>query len=308
VSSLAGESNNVQADIDHLLAGLGQRVNLEERMDRVARHGTNAVPPLVETYAETGSDRRWMLAACLCRIGDDESLGFLRTILRSHEDRRATTEVIVGYPLAHEDQILPLLIDLLEVPQQSFHAQERLQNMIFRKPERAGVLVGAMDPSVESPTGRNWLIGEVLAYVSGHSHTWCCFGPADTNWGAWQHAFWTAWWERNRGKEPVDWLVETFRSDPKNDSRQSQALQILGVLKDPRVVPVLLEGLGAESERVRYWAVVGLKRLEETLDASGYTVEAFREEEARVIEHLRRRFTRPEAAGPSGKREPGDSL
>jgi hypothetical protein len=294
-SSQAVESREIQADIDHLLGGLGHKADRQAQIERVVKHGTNAVPLLIERYTRTEQERRWPLATCLCQIPTIKSLDFLKDVLRTHEDRQATSEVIRRFPLEHEDQITLLLIDLLEVTHQSFEAQERLRKMIFRKPGRAGVLVRAMGSSGKSVTGRN-KIGEVLAYNSGYSHTW----------GVWQHEFWTAWWERNKDKEPLDWLVETFRSDPKNDSRRAEALQVLGSLKDPRSVPVLLEGLGSESERVQYWAVVGLQRLDGTLKPSGYRWETFQQEQMQVIEHLKQKFCNQGAqqSGPANGSQP----
>ena len=291
VSAQGLEPEEIQADIDHLLSGLGGRVNLQERIDRVAKHGTNAVPVLIETYSRSEPEKRWPLAACLCQIPNAESVDFLKTILRSHEDRRAASEVIRRFPLEYEDQITLLSVDLLGAAHLSFDAEERLRKMIFRKPSRAGDLVRAMGTSDKTMTGMNWQIGEILAHVSGYSHTWCCLGPSSTDWGAWQQEFWTGWWKRNKDKEPFDWLVETWRSDPGNDARRAEALQILGSLNDPRSAAFFLEELEAESERVRYWAVVGLQQLDGTFNPGGYQWETFQQEQAQVIKHLKQKFS-----------------
>ena len=290
-SAWAAEPEAIQADINFLLDGLGRKVNLQERIDRVAKHGTNAVPILIKNYTHNEPDKRWPLAACLCQVPSVESLDFLKAILRSHDDQQVASQVIQRFPLEQEDQITLLLVDLLAVPRLAFDADDRLRMMIFRKPGRAGDLVRAMDLSDKSMTGRNWNIGEVLAYVSGYSHTWCCFGPTSTDWGAWQHDFWAAWWKRNNDKDPFDWLVETFRSDTGNDSRQAEALQVLGSLKDSRSKTLLIGALDSKSERVRYWAVVGLQRLDGTLDPSGYRWELFQEEQVQVIKRLKKRFS-----------------
>ena len=295
-SAQGPEPEAIQSDIDQLLGGLQHKVNLQERIERVAKHGTNAVPLLIDRYTRSEPDKRWLLAACLCQIPTIASLDFLKAILQRHQDPQATSEVIQRFPLENEDQITLLLVDLLGVARQSLEAQERLQKMIFRKPSKAGDLVRAMDLSDKSMTGRNWNIGEILASVSGYSHTWCCFGPASTDWGAWQHEFWTSWWKRNKDKEPFDWLIETLQSDPRNDSRQAETLQILGSLKDPRAAACLLEALDSESERVRYWAVVGLQRLDGTLNPRGYLWENFQQDQAQVIKHLKQKFfTRPKS-------------
>ncbi|MBI3851050.1 MAG: HEAT repeat domain-containing protein [Verrucomicrobia bacterium] len=294
VSVQGFEPKEVQADIDHLLAGLGRKVNLEERIERVAQHGTNAVPLLIERYGQSDPEQRWLLAACLCQLPTVGSLDLLRSILRSHEDQRASSQVIRRFPLEYEDQITMILVDLLRVARLSFDAEERLRKMIARKPSRAGDLVSAMDLADKSMTGKNWSIGEILADVSGYKHTWCCFGPPGTDWGAWQRDFWTKWWIRNKDKEPFDWLAETLQSDLKNGSRQAEALQVLGSLKDPRSAAFLLEALDSESERVRYWAVIGLKRLDGSLDPTGYRWETFQKEQAPVISQLKQKFSNQE--------------
>src|SRR5262245_45397174 len=110
ISAWPAEPEAIQADINFLLDGLGRRVNLQERIDRVAMHGTNAVPILINNYTHTEPDKRWPLAACLCQVPTVESLEFLKAILRSHEDPQAASQVIRNFPLEQEDQITLLLV------------------------------------------------------------------------------------------------------------------------------------------------------------------------------------------------------
>ncbi len=292
-SGLAEVPNKIQADIDQLLAGLEHKWNPQDRIARIAKHGSNAVPFLIETYRRAEAEKRWALVDCLCRIPTTGSLEFVKSILRNHEDRSPTTRAIQRFPLEREDEITLILVDLLQVQNHGSDARERLEQMILRKPSRAGELVYAMQISDKSGTGKNWEIGEVLAAVSGYSHSWCCFGQNGTDWGTFQREFWREWWKRNNEKKPFDWLVETLKSDPRNDGREAQALQRLGYLRDSRAEPYFVKALDDESTGVQYWAVIGLLALEGSLSPGGYRWESFLEERERVIKRLKQKFSTP---------------
>ena len=279
-----------QTDIDHLLASLGRKANIEEGTDRVAKHGSNAVPALIKTYRQTEMAKRWPLVICLCKIPTKESLNFVKSILQEHEDPVATRQAIQRFPVSHEDEITLILVDLLAVQRVAFDAPERLTQMIFRKPSRAGDLVKAMRASDKSMTGRNWEIGEILARVTGRDHTWCCFEPNETDWGAFQQKFWSAWWERNHDKELFDWRVETLYSDPRNDSRKSRALRGLDAQRDRRAIPHFVKALDDDSEQVRQAAILGLQNLEEGTRPVEKREKMSPDEQARIIRQLKEKF------------------
>lgn len=282
----------IQADVDRLIEEWRFKENRDARIEPVLKHGTNAVPVLIGTYTRCGPSHRPLFVDCLCRLPTDESLGFLKEILRRREDQPATSAVVRHFPLDREDQITLLLVDLLTVRHQSLDARERLTKMIFRKPSRAGDLVKAMDLSDKSMVGRNLGIGGILASVSGYNNTWCCFGGSfDTDWGAWQRQFWTEWWRTNSNREPFEWLIETYWSDPNNPHRQEVVLQTLGSLRDPRSAALFVEALDSTSDRVRCWAVIGLKGLEGTLEPGGYRWETFQREQAQEIPRLKQKFS-----------------
>jgi hypothetical protein len=194
------------------------------------------------------------------------------------------------YPVEGEDGITGLLVDLLAVQHHGYHASERLRGMILREPRRAGILVRALRDDGQRAE-RDYAIGEVLAHVSGYSNTWCVWVPPGEEPVVFRNDFWRAWWRRNSGREVFDWQVETLCSDPKNSARKKQALQVLGHLGDRRAKCHFVAALDDDSDGVRYWAVVGLRKLDGTYDRGGYKWETYKEEEQQVIQELKQRHS-----------------
>ena len=201
--------------------------------------------------------------SCLCQIESDSSLSFVQKILRGHSRQFAVIRAIDAYPIAREDEIITLLIDLLVEKDHEFWARERLEKMIKRKPSRAGALVNAMVQTDSSMTGRNLYIGDILAFFSGYSNTWCCFEPTGTDMGKWQHDFWNAWWNRNKDKDVFSWLIEPASS--KNEYRQAEALQLMVQFHDKRAIPYFLSALDSSSSRVQCLGIFGLLDLDRTI-------------------------------------------
>jgi hypothetical protein len=277
----------IQQAIERMLAGLGHKVVMQPRIDEVASFGEAAVPSVLKTYEQTDDDACWPLVACLCQIQTDASLGFVQGILREHKKRWATSAAIRYYPLLREDDISEILIGLVGVKAVGYDATERLKEMIDRKPSRAGLLVSALkdDKTQESYT---YELGEILAFVSGYSHTWCVWVPPGRDPVAFRNEFWREWWKRNKDKDVFGWLVEAVTSD--NEWRQAEALQRLWATGDRRAEPYFLKALDGPSTHVQYWGVVGMKSMRGDLPHSGlqYTWETFEKEKNTVIPDLKR--------------------
>ena len=65
---------------------------------------------------------------------------------------------------------------------------------------------------------------------------------------------------------------------------------MMASLNDRRAIPYFLDALDDSSENVRYWAVVGLKKLNNTSPESGYRWEDFKKEESKTIEILKKEY------------------
>ncbi|MBC8869321.1 MAG: hypothetical protein H8E44_07875 [Planctomycetes bacterium] len=287
LQSRRAENEAIEQAIDHMLSGLGHKTVMQARIDAVVGFGEDAVPLLMKRYGMTDDDRSWPLVSSLCQIATPTAREFVRQILTDHRERRATITVIRDYPVEHEGDIVGLLIELLHVRRQQYDASERLKEIIQRKPARAGELVQALEDEAESE-GFSYQLGEILAFVSGYSHTWCVSIPPGEDVVVFRNGFWRDWWSRNRYKDVFGWLVEAVTSD--NDSRKARALQRMGASGDRRAIPYFIKGLNSQSESVQYWAVVGLKGIEGSLPATGYPYESFEREKIRIIPRLKQEF------------------
>ena len=286
----------IEQAIDQMLAGPGHKVEMQPLIDRIASFREAAVPSLIQRYEKTDDDRCWPLMSCMCQIGTDTSLNFVRQVLSEHKKKWATSRAIKDYPISKEDDIAPELIDLVGVREQSYDAVERLKKMIDRKPSRAGQLVGALrdDHSLEA---YEYELGEILAFVSGYSHTWCVGVPPGQDAVAYRNNFWREWWARNKDNGVFEWLQEAVISD--NESRQAEALQRLWAIGDKRATPYFRKALDSLSNRVQYWAVVGLKGVEGTMPKSGYLSETFDKEKDSIIPALKLKFSKTDEAEPT---------
>ena len=280
-------TEQIEQAIQDMLSGLGHKVVMQPRIDAVAAFGDDAVPLLIDRYRQTADDRCWPLISALCQIRSSAALQFVRQILKEHTKRYATSASIREYPIENEDDIIGLLIELLRVDEQQYDATERLKKMLDRKPSRAGQLVGLLRDDSDSKDF-NYRIGEILAFVSGYSDTWCVWIPPGQDRIAFRNAFWQDWWKRNRERDVFGWLTEAVSSD--NDSRQAQALQRMWATRDRRAIPYFIAGLNSPSEQVRYWAVVGLKQAEGSMPDSGYLSETFQQEKGQIITRLKVKF------------------
>jgi hypothetical protein len=285
------QRDEIQESVQALLKRAGGKVEMDKLLAQVMKYGSAAVPILIEAYPGATPAQRGCLAICLCQMPTVESLDFLKETLRKHEDDRVATAIVQHFPVEQEDQITLLLVDLLGVPRIGFWASERLRHMVLRKPSRAGALIRAMEASDATGVGKNWKIGsEVLAFVSGYAFSWDVQLPPASDRGAAQREFWIQWWKRSEDKEPLEWLVDTYHSNSKALSRQAQAVQQMAALKDPRAKDFFLQALDSQVEEVRYWGVIGLKKLDRPDDPQGYGWETFRQEQAQVVEQLKQKF------------------
>lgn len=298
-SGVAQDTNRdaqIEQAITRMLGGLGHKVVMQPRIDEVVSFGEAAVPSVVKTYEQTDDDACWLLVACLCQIQTDASLSFVQGILREPKKRRATSAAIRYYPVPREDDITEVLIGLVGVETVGYDATERLKKMIDRKPSRAGLLVAALKDD-KSQERYAYEVGEILAFASGYSHTWCVGVPPGHDPVAFRNAFWREWWKRNKDKDVFGWLVEAVTSD--NESRQAEALQRLWAVGDKRAMPYFLKALDNHSTRVQYWGVVGLKGAEGSLPKSGYLSETFDKEKDSVIPLLKRKFAETDGEQPT---------
>lgn len=310
-SGMAQETNRtaqIQEAIAWMLDGLGRKVDLQPRIDQVAAFGDAAVPSVVKTYEQADDGACWPLVACLCQIQTDAALSFVQGILRENKKRRSIEAAIRYYPIRREDDITEILIGLVGVETVGYDATERLKKMIDRKPSRAGLLVAALKDD-KSEERYAYKLGEILAFASGYSHTWCVGVPPGHDPVVFRNDFWREWWNRNGNKDVFGWLVEAVTSD--KDSRQAQALQRLWAIRDKRAMPYFLKALDSHSTRVQYWGVVGLKQLEGSLPKAGYLWETFDKEKDSIIPLLKQKFARmggeQSASGITVPPEAGDS-
>jgi hypothetical protein len=296
VGGMAQDSDQtaqIDQTIAHMLDGVGHKVIMQPRIDEVASFGEAAVLHLIKWYNQTDDKACWPLVACLCQIQTDSALRFVQGILKEHKKEWATRSAIKDYPVTREDDITESLIELVRMRGVvGYDATERLKKMIDRKPSRAGQLVSALkdDKAQESFA---YELGEILAFVSGYSHTWCCFGvPPGRDPVTFRNDFWRDWWKRNKDNDVFAWLVEAVTSD--NESRQAEALQRLWAVADKHALPYFLKALDSPSTRVQYWGVVGLKSVQGTLPHSGlqYTWEIFEKEKNTIIPSLKQEFER----------------
>jgi hypothetical protein len=280
VSAIAASQQEIEQDIDQMLAHSHGMLELEHTVAPVVKRGPDAVKPLIARYLSGKPQDQLILALCLCKLPTEESLAFLCDILQKHDSVRDKNVgllylVIRSFPEEYEDRITDLLIDIVASRRQgSWDAAERLGGMLKRKPAIAGELVRAL-PDDDSSNGCNWGIYEVLEPVSGYSL------------GTFSNQFWRAWWSRNEKKDFIDWRIEAFLSDPRNAQRKYNALANLGAQHDWRAVPVLLQGLEDNSAEVRYSSVCCLWEFLGQVHEP-YSFDKFRQEEADVIVKLKR--------------------
>lgn len=62
---------------------------------------------------------------CLSKIPTDISINFLENILKHHEGIHSTKTDIRNFPIKYEDNILPMLIELLTVQSLCWDTSER---------------------------------------------------------------------------------------------------------------------------------------------------------------------------------------
>ncbi|MCY3020854.1 MAG: hypothetical protein NTW87_17695 [Planctomycetota bacterium] len=296
-------TTQIEQAIQRIFDGFGQKVALQPRIDEVAAFGDEAVPLLIKTYDVTDDDKCWPLVSCLCAIGTDTSLQFVRQILKEPKKIWAVSSAIKDYPIAREDDITALLIEVVRVPRlgakqgfkMNFDADDRLKKMIERKPSRAGQLVEALrDDDTVGAYGTP--LGSILAFVSGYSNLWAVTMPGKdpvkiTN------KFWTEWWSRNKAKDVFGWLQESIAAN--GEEHKTTVLQRMRATKDRRALPYFLKALESPSPNVQYCGVAGLKSLEGTpLPQTGYTFETFLKEKDGLIMELKRKYEKAENGQP----------
>lgn len=285
------DANEIRDAIDLVIFSTNTKIDYREEqryINKVVSYGDAAVPFLMQKLEETKDEKSWGIIRCLCEISSEASLKFVREILQKHARRDATTAAIRLYPIPREDEITTLLIELEKVQKQRWDASERLRYMIYRKPSRAGILVAALKDVQElyEFDGRLW---DILAEVSGYSHTWGIPIPNGEKPQVFFNNFWREWWKRNENKDIFGWLVEACSAD--NPSRKETSIGQMAYLCDKRAIPYLLAAIDDESIRVRYYGVIGLKKLNNTYPESGYLWETFLKEEKEVIRELKAEFS-----------------
>lgn len=236
-------SSAVRADIDRLLAQPDGKISFGPRMAAVVAHGDAAVPLLAERYARADYLSRTRIVQCLGRIGSSGALDFLDTLLSTLSAE--TLAVVFNYPKSEEARLFPSLVRLAAAGESidpSIHT--RLRRAILDAPARAEQVVEFLR-HCPSRLGTCDGLHQLLCDVAGYGHA--C-GPFPTS-------AWVRWWERNRGRSQVEWLADAFESP-----YRYEACRQLMTLDDPRAVPLLVEGLGDDDPRTRYWAAVGLRR------------------------------------------------
>ncbi len=273
--------------IDYMLDGLGQKIDMQPRINEVVKYGNPAVPLLIKKYKELEDRKCWQIISCLCKISSGSSLEFIRKILKEHRKRWSTSCAISNYPINKENEIIQILIDLVKDKIYTYDASERLKEIIVRNPKASGDLVAALKDD-DNLWEYYYNLGEILAWVSGYSNTWVVWVPAGENPTTFRNKFWREWWNRNKEKEVFEWLLETIATD--NSSRKAQGLQMMVFLNDKRAIPYFLNALDNNSESIRYWAVVGLKKLNNTAPESGYKWEDFKQEEVEIIKILKDKY------------------
>lgn len=282
------DSVRIENDVDRMLSVMGGKFDLQPHEDRIAQHGAVAVPILIRKYGIAAEDKRWALVACLCKLPTDESRMFLAKVIREHTDRKSTPYAISQYPIEHEAEIAEVLIEILPVHHHGYEASERLRMMIFRNPSATGQLIKGLGDEASAAI-RNQRLYDILEHVSGYANsTLSSRGLKNEPDPDSQNKFWQAWWVRNNGKEVFEWLHEALYW--KHGGMRDYALQILGTLNDRRAIPVFIEALDDRVYGVRYWAVVGLRKLDETYPPGGYLSETFKVEERDIIAELKARF------------------
>ena len=277
----------IEKDIDRMLSAMRGKFSLSSHVDHIAEYGGSAVPVLIRKYSEAPEERRWGLVACLCRLPTPESCNFLTTIIQKHTDRKSTSYAIRHYSMQQEADIVDILIEILPVQKCSWDTSERLKDMIFRNPEIAGQLVDELVDSTSSAP-KNQQFYDILEHISGNANTWHGRIPAGKITPESQNQFWRDWWKRNQEKEAFDWLIESLYRD--EGGRRSHAVQMLGTLKDRRSIPYFVSALDDEEYSVRYWAVVGLKKVDGTYPAGGYLSEKFQADEDKIIAELKAQY------------------
>ena len=290
VAQDSSRTSLIEQAVEQMSAGLGHKVQMQPGIDKVASFGDEAVPLLVRRYETTDDGKCWPIVFCLCQISTDDSLRFVQQMLNEHKKKWATSAAIKNYPI--------VLIGLVQLQEHRYDAIERLKKMIDKKPSRAGQIVDALkdDKNLEA---YEYELGEILAYVSGYSYTWCVWIPPGKDRVAFRNNFWREWWSRNKDKDVFGWLQETVTSD--NENRVTAALQRLYAIRDKRAVPYFLKSLDSPSDSVQYWAVVGLKNLDGTLPEAGYLSEAFHNEKDKIIPLLKQKFQKSESNQPTGR-------
>ena len=275
----------IEQDIEYMLSGLGHySVKMQPRIDAVVAHKDDAVPILIRQYEQTTDEECWPLVSSLCKLETPQALQFVRRVMQEHTKIFTTQSAIRIYPVAKEDDIIGILIELLNVDGSvHYDANERLMKAIERNPNRAGKLVATLQDDSELESTH---IYDVLARMSGYSYTWCVGIPPGQVPIIYRNNFWRDWWTRNSEKDVFGWLEEAASSD--NASRQATALQHMG--SDERAIPYFIDGLDSPSESVQYWSVVGLRRIESSAPSGGYRSESFQLEKHHEIPRLKKKF------------------
>lgn len=290
ISPVFGVSEQeINTDIVNLLDCFETKCDQQKHIEKVVEYGESAVSYLIETFNKEEDKRRHPILICLCKISSDSALNFVKNVLSKQRGQFSTRAAIKYFPIQKEDEITKVLIQLSMNKQFSWDAPERLKEMIKRNPKRAGVLVMALK---EESYEKSKNLYDVLEYVSGYSHwSWTeskIRPKGEKEYAVARNDFWEKWWARNKDKDQLKWLLEPLSSN--SPSRRAQACQIMGSLKDKRAIPFLLKLLDDDSQRVRYWAVYGLKRLNDTAPASGYLFEVFQKHEKNEIINLKEYF------------------
>ncbi len=293
-SSFSFTDADTISDIDKMVSLFGTKANIQLWIERIVKYGEPAVKHLIDKYNAIKDEKRWPIVVCLSQIPTDASINFLKDILKHHEGRYSTSATIKNFPIEYEDGILPMLIELLTVQPTRFFrwdTSERLKEMTEREPERAGFLISNLKNDTLYKD-RNEQIYEILEYVSGYHHwSWAeskIEPKTEADFITLRNSFWHDWWSKNKSKDQVEWLGEHLSSD--NEWRRAHACAVLGSLNDPKIIPFLLKSLDDNSQRVRYWAVIGLKKWNNTYPSGGYLFEVFKQEEREEIKKLKEYF------------------
>lgn len=283
--SMAEQDQNIKFEIDSLMSCLNSKCDWSVGVAKIVAFGDQAVPALIEEVQKTDGDwKKRPLIASLCRIGSDRARDFLRDFLnkRNQQETMSVAMLIQEYPIKNEMEIRDTLINLLFYPNVlwNWEVSERSKAMIVRNPQWIGFIIKRLGDA--KPDSAPVSVYTVLENITGYD-LWACF---EVKGECLRDEFWRQWWKRNQNKNQIEWLLEPLRSE--NAWRREQACKTLFNVSHPRVKDYFLKLIDDPEQKVRYWAVYGLKRLEGFKD--DYLFEDYIKNEQKDITELKQKF------------------